>query len=477
MAPGRNDPCPCGSGKKYKKCCLQKDVETQGRKTVDFSYESHLAMRGSATEKLDRVIVANSTKADIEDFRGEYWDTPLLDDAQLERLMESKEAEIRLSQQLLNALPNAFSLQGLTPARFALTRQPDRFTAPELEFLRAFDEARLTYIQPREFFPETGSFVAEDIFDGRRFTVFDKNVSISGRPHDILSIRLVPFPGRDGYVFEALAGAAIVPEHKEMLLEALEWLRQDPDLGLVAYPDMLGFLKANPIVFYWIDIWMWHERMFPPKPKLFTTDGEELVFIKARFSAADPEALASALARQRHFRHEEEKATDVFTWVNREDRVLGTLRIRKRSGSIELETNSRERYKKWEKKLKSLADITFLEKKEESSQAGMEKALKAAGAKGAAGPVAQPQGALSPETLAQIMPQLREQVSKRWLSERVPALGGITPVEAAGSPEGRKRLVALLDTFENQNARMDPGGLPSVMDVDDLRRRLGIGET
>ena len=23
---GRNDPCPCGSGKKYKKCCLEKDL-------------------------------------------------------------------------------------------------------------------------------------------------------------------------------------------------------------------------------------------------------------------------------------------------------------------------------------------------------------------------------------------------------------------------------------------------------------------
>ena len=22
--PGRNDPCPCGSGKKYKKCCINK---------------------------------------------------------------------------------------------------------------------------------------------------------------------------------------------------------------------------------------------------------------------------------------------------------------------------------------------------------------------------------------------------------------------------------------------------------------------
>jgi hypothetical protein len=25
MSVGRNDPCPCGSGKKYKKCCFAKD--------------------------------------------------------------------------------------------------------------------------------------------------------------------------------------------------------------------------------------------------------------------------------------------------------------------------------------------------------------------------------------------------------------------------------------------------------------------
>ena len=24
---GRNDPCPCGSGKKYKNCCMGKDLE------------------------------------------------------------------------------------------------------------------------------------------------------------------------------------------------------------------------------------------------------------------------------------------------------------------------------------------------------------------------------------------------------------------------------------------------------------------
>jgi preprotein translocase subunit SecA len=26
---GPNDPCPCGSGKKYKKCCMQKDKKAE----------------------------------------------------------------------------------------------------------------------------------------------------------------------------------------------------------------------------------------------------------------------------------------------------------------------------------------------------------------------------------------------------------------------------------------------------------------
>jgi hypothetical protein len=26
---GRNEPCHCGSGKKYKKCCLEKDIKTE----------------------------------------------------------------------------------------------------------------------------------------------------------------------------------------------------------------------------------------------------------------------------------------------------------------------------------------------------------------------------------------------------------------------------------------------------------------
>ena len=31
--PGRNDPCPCGSGKKFKKCCLEKFQKKQRGKS------------------------------------------------------------------------------------------------------------------------------------------------------------------------------------------------------------------------------------------------------------------------------------------------------------------------------------------------------------------------------------------------------------------------------------------------------------
>ena len=45
--PGRNDPCPCGSGNKYKKCCLAKDeaAERDGLVEAQAQPTSRGAMR------------------------------------------------------------------------------------------------------------------------------------------------------------------------------------------------------------------------------------------------------------------------------------------------------------------------------------------------------------------------------------------------------------------------------------------------
>jgi len=51
---GRNDPCPCGSGNKYKECCIKKDkVAHKNDEIPTFSIENLLAAIKVALENLN----------------------------------------------------------------------------------------------------------------------------------------------------------------------------------------------------------------------------------------------------------------------------------------------------------------------------------------------------------------------------------------------------------------------------------------
>jgi hypothetical protein len=71
--PGRNDPCPCGSGNKYKKCCLAKEeavareqlVKAQARDTLRRDQRA-AADRLQVTE-LTAAVAARLARAEEED--------------------------------------------------------------------------------------------------------------------------------------------------------------------------------------------------------------------------------------------------------------------------------------------------------------------------------------------------------------------------------------------------------------------------
>ena len=57
MKPGRNELCPCGSGQKYKKCCLNKD-EAREKEALTAAGRPENVMGGKATvfnHAIDRV--------------------------------------------------------------------------------------------------------------------------------------------------------------------------------------------------------------------------------------------------------------------------------------------------------------------------------------------------------------------------------------------------------------------------------------
>jgi hypothetical protein len=83
--------------------------------------------------------------------------------------------------------------------------------------------------------------------------------------------------------------------------------------------------------------------------------------------------------------------------------------------------------------------------------------------------------------IATIQRELARQAQARWLDDNIPALGGLTPREAAADPTQRELLERLLGEYERRNAKAaeagaaDAGGFGSVLfDVDELRRELGL---
>ncbi len=67
--PGRNEPCPCGSGNKYKKCCQPKDeaVEREGHAAAQARREDAAADRRLQVAELKAAIAAKLAGTGQED--------------------------------------------------------------------------------------------------------------------------------------------------------------------------------------------------------------------------------------------------------------------------------------------------------------------------------------------------------------------------------------------------------------------------
>jgi hypothetical protein len=78
MKIGRNDPCPCGSGLKYKKCCADKQESGAGQSTDAGSVMGELKelLKGQSFDSLDeanaflRQHMQKRNQAAIDEFHG-----------------------------------------------------------------------------------------------------------------------------------------------------------------------------------------------------------------------------------------------------------------------------------------------------------------------------------------------------------------------------------------------------------------------
>jgi hypothetical protein len=107
--PGRNDPCPCGSGKKYKHCHLAADGATNGANGSGKIAEDHPAPPQTAAESLDETVrtlqglLGTKAKKHPEEI------ARMLARAELLKAYLSREPEIQAAMRALETRQNEFA--------------------------------------------------------------------------------------------------------------------------------------------------------------------------------------------------------------------------------------------------------------------------------------------------------------------------------------------------------------------------------
>ena len=106
--PGRNDPCHCGSGNKYKKCCLAKDQAAERDRLVTAQAQHNTAQRDERTAadrlpvaELKAAVAARLARAEEEDLYEDALDAASNAVVHLVRAAKLDEAEAAARDLLL----------------------------------------------------------------------------------------------------------------------------------------------------------------------------------------------------------------------------------------------------------------------------------------------------------------------------------------------------------------------------------------
>lgn len=282
---GRNDPCPCGSGKKYKKCCLEKD---QAAKHPPKSHHDKcVEVLDSLQDRIMRFVKKAGYLRELEPAQLHYLtyidpqDSSELYDNEFIAFMEwfSQDYEI----------PGG----GRTLAQLYLASNP-KLPAEEMQVLRQWQNSFVSVYQVSETLPGIG-FKVKDLFFEEEFFVSDEMLSRKAKPSYIIVTKLTEVMG------EYHASPAVgLTEGKvktafERNLETALADFQDEFPGA----DLQKFLKARGFTLNSLLLASAEEAF--PGPKLVTTSGEEPAFHEAHYDLFDRESAIAALKGAKDF--------------------------------------------------------------------------------------------------------------------------------------------------------------------------------
>ena len=443
MKIGRNKPCPCGSGKKYKKCCHKREAVA-----VRITRED----RAAALAKLEQ-FAETRFGPDEDDALDELWEP--WDDAEEDPLELMDEPFRRGLDDLVD--PWVFFDRPLMDGSMLVDRflaEAPPVSAGERRYLELCRETCLRPYIVEDVVPGV-SITLRDAMTRQRVRVNEKMGSRSFVRDDLMAARIISTGPSGGPEIEQ----GVLPLPGLIKTALLTQLRDHMERFQEEQPG------ATDTAFYKEMVPFFHDAFVttfvnPPIPRLQNTDGEEMLPTRTRYRILDRQALVSAL--DSHPELEPGSGDNGYSWSgpNRKGDEVSLAWFRLEENDVVLETNSVQRDVRGRELFESLAGkaVQYRGTVHEDLDRSLREALRS-------GPSAHPPGeketGIPPEVAEDLVLEHQARHYRGWLDEAIPALGGKTPRQAAGDPGRRQALVDLIRGLEGMYHRALKEGQPA----------------
>lgn len=474
---GRNEPCPCGSGKKYKKCCLEKEPSSPPPpQSVTTPLEARLLRR--LAEYVERPRYREAREVAWTFYTGSG-------PSEIEGLEEAA------TQQFLDWFIHDYRLSsGKTLIEEFAEAWAHDFSRKEREMILEWSRSHISLYEVLAVHPERAEVFFRDLITGKELVIQDASASRSLVKWDLVATRVVSVEEtlRPSIAFSCFSHAS-----RDSLLHYFtdQWNTYREESGQSSWES---FMKARGG--HLVEQFA-REQQEKELQAFFTSEHQEFLFCKAFFDVRNFHGALFRLKQEYDFPPDEEKGGDEpevrFAWLKRgkskalhsegqgvgsgmvlEASVLstpvsnpvpslGTVTLTKRR--LVLETFSRERLEAGKRRLSELLG-DYVEHRTDTFESPEEALRKPDQAQ---------------ETGPRVPPEVERIATERFLSRHyeawadtpLPALDGKTPKEMLQVPGGENRVRELLRIFENSAERQKREGKP-FLDVRILYERLGL---
>ncbi len=451
-ATGRNDPCPCGSGRKYKRCCLDRDRHPPAYTRAD---------RDAALRKLER-YTEDSLGPEDDLGISEFFDQlPDVEEHELAAYASQVGEEV---YDWWFWFDRPLDDGSLVVDRF-LADKGSALVDRERRYLELVRESCLRLYEVVDTLPGE-TVTLQEALDGSRVTVVERTASRSLERGTLVAARVIPGPAHAPAMIEAGFFAFPNLSARQMVEQTREFLRQF--LASTPGAPASDFFKALVPALHraWVEL-----LVDPPIPHLANTDGEDLLWTTVHFDVLDLAALTAALDALPELQWVEDERAWGWEGANAEGKLVTLGRLEPHDGELVLEANSRERGERGRQLVESAAGDAVRFRIASHQAIDIAEGLAPGSGPGQPSP---DENDLPPEVAEELVLTQYALHYHGWLDEPVPALAGRTPREAAADPEHAGEVESLIRGLEGMYERALREGLPAY-DPSWMRQELALG--